>query len=67
VIDARLLDGLSERDADTVTMLALLDFTQGSEQLAWRLTGWLNAEGNSVGREDPNTYALVTVPARAVW
>jgi hypothetical protein len=34
VIDARLLDGLSEHDADTVTMLALLDFTQ--DRTAWR-------------------------------
>jgi hypothetical protein len=34
VIDARLLDGLSEHDADTVAMLIMLDFTRGPS--GWR-------------------------------
>jgi hypothetical protein len=52
VIDARILDGLSEHDADTVTMLLILDFTQGPTRMAWRIQDWLNPDGNSVGRED---------------
>jgi hypothetical protein len=49
VIDARLLDGLSEHDANTVIMLLILDFTQGLERMAWRLTDWL-ADSRSVDR-----------------
>ena len=63
VIDARLLDGLSEHDADTVTMLALLDFTRGPERMAWRLTDWMSEDGNSVGRTDDDTAAVVAVLA----
>jgi hypothetical protein len=66
VIGARLLDGLSEHDADTVIMLLTLDFTQGPERMAWRLTDWLNADGNTVGRENDNTAAVVAVLAASV-
>lgn len=63
VIDARLLDGLSEHDADTASMLLVLDFTQGPERMAWRIRDWLNPDGNSVGREADNTWAVATVLA----
>src|ERR1700682_1935578 len=63
VIDARLLDGLSEKDADTVTMLLVLDFSRGPTHMAWRVRDWLNPDGNSVGREDDNTYAVAAVLA----
>jgi hypothetical protein len=62
LIDVRLLDGLSEHDANTVTMLALLDFTRGPERMAWRLTDWL-ADSRSVDREDDDTAAVVAVLA----
>jgi hypothetical protein len=61
VIDARLLDGLSEHDVDTVAMLVLLDFSRGPERMAWRLTDWLN--GSTVGRKDDDTAAVVAVLA----
>jgi hypothetical protein len=37
LIDARVFDGLSECDADTVAMLVVLDFLKGPHQLAWRI------------------------------
>jgi hypothetical protein len=63
LISARLLDGLSEHDANTVAMLALLDFTRGPERMAWRLTDWLNPDGNTTGRQDDDTAAVVAVLA----
>jgi hypothetical protein len=63
LIDARILDGLSEHGADTVIMLLILDFTQGLERMAWRLTDWMNEDGNSVGRKDDDTAAVVAVLA----
>jgi hypothetical protein len=59
--DARLLDGLSEHDANTVAMLVTLDFPRGPAHMAWRIRDWLNPDGNSVGREDDNTPAVATV------
>jgi hypothetical protein len=61
LIDARVLDGLSEHDANTVTMLVVLDFPKGPAHMAWRIRDWLNPDGNSVGREDDNTLAVATV------
>ena len=53
LVDARMLDGLSEYDADTVAMLVTLDFTQGPKRMAWRLTDWLNRRqhGRPEGRQ----------------
>lgn len=79
VIDARLLDGLSEHDADTVAMLMILDFTKGPERMAWRLSDWLRpvkadpAAGTepvsrsirSVNRHDDNDAAVICVLALA--
>jgi hypothetical protein len=65
LVDARILDGLSEHDANTVSMLVCLDFTKGPEHMAWRVTDWLNPDGNSVGREDENTWAVAAVLASA--
>ena len=47
-------------------MLALLDFTRGPERMAWRLTDWLNTDGNTVGREDDDTAAVVAVLAMSL-
>jgi len=35
-IDARFLDGLSEYDANTVSMLVSLDLVKGPDRIAWR-------------------------------
>ena len=50
MIDARVLDGVSECDADTVALLVVLDFLKGPHQLAWRIPEWLN--GHTLSRED---------------
>jgi len=44
LIEKRLLDGLSEADADTVAIFSLLDFTAGLQKMAWRLSDILNIE-----------------------
>ncbi len=50
LIDARVLDGLSECEADSVAMLVVLDFLKGPHQLAWRIHEWLN--GRTPTRDD---------------
>ena len=42
-----------------------LDFTRGPERMAWRIQDWLKSDGNSVGGEDDNTWAVATVLALA--
>ncbi|MCG7582790.1 hypothetical protein [Mycolicibacterium sp. OfavD-34-C] len=65
VIDARLLDGLSEYDADTVSLLITLDFLRGPDRMAWRIHEWIN--GNTLGRDDgDNADAVLTVLALAL-
>lgn len=66
LIDARILDGLSAYDAGTVAMLVQLNFTRGPLRIAWRLTDWLKPDGNSVGRVDDNTDAVVAALALAL-
>ena len=46
------------RVPSTVTMLAILDFTQGPVRVAWRLTDWMK-DRNSVGIVNDNTAAVV--------
>jgi hypothetical protein len=50
LIEARVLDRLSECDANTVSLLVMLDFTQGPDRIAWRIHQWLN--GHTLSRED---------------
>jgi hypothetical protein len=66
VIDARLLDGLSDHDANTVALLITLDFPRGPERMAWRITDWLNEDGRSVDRKDDNIEAVAAVLALAL-
>lgn len=65
LIDARILDGLSEHDANTVMMLLQLDFTRGPQRVAWRLTDWLS-DHRTVDRNDDDTNAVVAVLALAL-
>lgn len=59
----RVLDGLTENDANTVSMLTILDFPRGLPHMAWRITDWLS-ENRSVSRDDDNEFAVVSVLAR---
>lgn len=38
----RLLDGLTDRDADTVAMLTMIDFSGGLRRMAWRVADLLS-------------------------
>jgi hypothetical protein len=64
--DARVLDGLTDYDSDTVGMLVLLDFVQGLRRMAWRLTDWLSDNRSVGGRDDGDELAVVSVLARVL-
>ena len=65
MINARVLDRLSECDADTVAMLVVLDFLKGPHQLAWRIHEWLN--GHTLSRDDEdNPWAVCAALATAL-
>jgi hypothetical protein len=51
VCEARLLDGMTDHDCDTVSMLTLLDFMRGVPKMAWRLTDWMS-DTPSADRQD---------------
>jgi hypothetical protein len=57
------LDGLSEYVANTVSMLAALDFLKGPHQIAWRLHEWLN--GHTLTREN-NPWCVCAALATAL-
>lgn len=57
---ARVLDGLTDHDADTVSMLTILDAPRGFRHMAWRLTNW------PVDRQDDNEFAVISVLARVL-
>jgi hypothetical protein len=44
IVEERLLDGLTDLDADTVGLLSGVDFFQGPPRLVWRIYSLLNAE-----------------------
>lgn len=62
---ARILDGVTDHDADTVSMLVLIDFLRGPQRMAWRLTDWLS-DNRSVDRQDDDEIAVVSVLARVL-
>jgi hypothetical protein len=63
--DERVLDGLTEYDANTVGMLVTLDFLDGPVQMAGRIRAWLQDDRRS-DREDDNTWAVCAVLAEAL-
>lgn len=63
LILVRVLDGLTENDANTVSMLTILDFPRGPQHMAWRITDWMS-DNRSVSRDDDNEFAVVSVLAR---
>jgi hypothetical protein len=63
--DKRVLDGLTEHDADTVCLLATLDFLRGPQHMAWRIKSWLG-DDRGVSREDDDTWAVCAVLAEVL-
>lgn len=64
LIVVRVLDGLTEHDANTVSMLTILDFPRGLPHMAWRITDWMSENRSVTGRADDNEFAVVSVLAR---
>lgn len=62
---ARVLDGLTDHDANTIAMLTILDAPRGFRHMAWRLTDWLS-DKRSVDIDDENEFAVVSVLARVL-
>lgn len=62
---ARVLDGLTEHDADTVALLTVLDFPRGLRHMAWRLTDWMS-DNRTVNRPDDDEFAVISVLARVL-
>jgi hypothetical protein len=62
---ARVLDGLTEHDADTIGLLTILDFPGGLHHMAWRITDWLS-DNRTLDRTDDNEFAVVSVLARVL-
>ncbi|SCX24758.1 hypothetical protein [Mycolicibacterium fluoranthenivorans] len=55
----RLLDGLTDYDANTVNLLVALDFMQGPERMAWRVYDMLTANPQTPHRDHDNEIAVV--------
>jgi hypothetical protein len=66
LVEQRVLDGLSDHDADTVGLLVTSDVLRGPAHTAWRIQDWLNPDGNSVGRRDDDTWAVCAVLAEVL-
>ncbi|ETZ58169.1 hypothetical protein L841_0074 [Mycobacterium sp. MAC_080597_8934] len=66
LVEAKVLDGLSERDCDTFSMLAIINGAQGPAHLAWRIHQWLN--GNQLDRntDEDNPLAVCSALATAL-
>ncbi|WP_024445632.1 hypothetical protein [Mycolicibacterium iranicum] len=58
IIDDKLLDGLTEDDANWVGMLAVLDFTRGASRMGWRV-GNLLSEHPAVDHECDSEAAVI--------
>jgi len=57
-VEKRLLDDLTEADADTVAMISLLDYTAGLQKMAWRISDICSPEP-TVQWEYHNEVAVV--------
>ena len=55
----KMLDGLSEYDANTVNLLVALDFIQGPRRMAWRIWDLLQDNPESPHRDHDNEIAVV--------
>jgi hypothetical protein len=58
IAEERLLDGLTDHDANTVIMLSCFDFIKGVRRMAWRITDWMS-DTPSVDRDDEDPDAVV--------
>jgi len=59
VAQLRLLDGLSEYDANTVSLLVALDFIQGPRRMAWRIWDMHLDNPQTPQRDHDNEIAVI--------
>lgn len=59
VAQLRLLDGLTDYDANTVALLVCLDFIQGPRRMAWRVYDLLTDEPQTPQRNHDDEIAVV--------
>jgi len=64
--EERVLDGLSEHDANTVSLLVTLDFIKGPFAMAGRIRLWLGVD-RGVDREDDDDWAVCAALAQALY
>lgn len=64
IADAKILDGLSEKDANAAMGYLVLDCTKGPERLAWRVQDVLNGS-DPLGCEDPCAVAAAVAKGLA--
>lgn len=55
----RLLDGLTEYDANTVNLLVVLDFIQGPQRMAWRIWDMHQDKPQTPQRNHDNELAVI--------
>lgn len=59
VAELRLLDGLSDYDAATVTLLVTLNFLQGPRRMAWRIWDMLGDRPQTPARKHDTEAAVI--------
>ena len=59
IVEQRLLDGLTDHDADGVGLLVGLDFFQGPPRLGWRIYSALNDEHSYIREDSDNEVAVI--------
>jgi hypothetical protein len=61
----RVLDGLTDKDADTVSMMLSLDFFDGPARIAARIQEWICGD-HGLWAEDDNTWAVCAAMTAAL-
>jgi hypothetical protein len=66
VVELQMLDDLTERDSDMVSMVLLVDFHRGPNRIAWRLHDWLSGDRGDHYRREDNVWVIASVFAAAL-
>lgn len=66
IVARRILDDLSERDADLVAMMLLLDFHLGPDQMVWRINDVLSTDSEQRRGGDKHAVAAALAAAHEV-
>lgn len=66
LVNARVLDGLTERDCNTFAMLVVLDTRLGPSRLAWRIHRWLEGDHLDRNTDSDNPFAVCSALASAL-